>query len=195
MILIITSEKHRYTHDSVRAEGKVDVRILSYRELQEHATALPKGTYIFTDVDRLSPASAWEASKAYRALKRAGQRVLNDPARMLSRFGLLRALNRAGINEFDAYRVEDAGATAAVAGLPSRRWGARHARFGAARGSAGTRRRGSGEYRQGRTPVFPARSSNMPRSRSYRACFESCPCFASAIGSSAILAFTTINGS
>lgn len=107
MILIITSEKHRYTHDSVQEEATVDVRVLSYGDLKKQAKALPRGTYIFTDVDRLSLSSAREAANAYRALKRAGQKVLNDPARMLSRFGLLRALNRAGINEFDAYRVED----------------------------------------------------------------------------------------
>ncbi len=34
--------------------------------------------------------------------------VLNDPARVASRYGLLRKLYRAGINRFDAHRVEDA---------------------------------------------------------------------------------------
>ena len=105
MIIFITSEKHRYTHESLRAEG-VDLCVFSHGELQERSNALPRGTYVFTDIDRLSPSASRDASVAYRALKRAGQRVLNDPARMLSRFGLLRALNRAGINDFDAYRVE-----------------------------------------------------------------------------------------
>lgn len=107
MILIVTTEDHRYTHNRVAAEGDVDVRVITYNELKAHATALPKGTYIFTDADRLSLYELRDAAMAYRALKRAGQKVLNDPARMLSRYGLLRALNRAGINEFDAYRVEE----------------------------------------------------------------------------------------
>ena len=107
MILIVTTEDHRYTHKTLAPEGKVDVRVISYKELKQHATRLPRGTYIFTDVDRLSMYDVRDAAMSYRALKRAGQRVLNDPARMLSRYGLLRALNRAGINDFDAYRLEE----------------------------------------------------------------------------------------
>ena len=33
--------------------------------------------------------------------------MLNDPARFLGRFGLLRALNDAGINDFNVYRADD----------------------------------------------------------------------------------------
>jgi len=40
-------------------------------------------------------------------LRDDGMRVLNDPARLPSRYGLLRQLCRHGINDFDAYRVEE----------------------------------------------------------------------------------------
>ena len=107
MILIVTTERHRYTHASVVSEDSVDVRVISYDELKKHASTLPVATYVFTDMDRLAPSQLRRAAVQYRALRKLGQTVLNDPARVLSRFGLLRALNRAGVNRFDAYRVED----------------------------------------------------------------------------------------
>ncbi len=107
MILIITTDKHRYTHASLESESGIDAQVMSYSEIQERFANLPFGTYVFTDVDRLAPDGVNQAAKFYRALRKHGQKVLNDPARVLSRFGLLRALNRAGINQFDAYRIED----------------------------------------------------------------------------------------
>lgn len=44
----------------------------------------------------------------YKRLTKAGIRALNDPALFLGRYGLLRGLSRAGINDFNAYRVESA---------------------------------------------------------------------------------------
>ena len=81
--------------------------MLSYSELINGTGERPKATYVFTDVDRLPALAVYKAAIEYRALKDRGFTVLNDPARVRSRFGLLRALNRAGINQFDAYRVED----------------------------------------------------------------------------------------
>jgi hypothetical protein len=107
LILIITTQLHRYTHASLRSESEVDARVVSYAELKEPAARMPDATYIFTDVDRLPPSTAMHMATYYQELRRLGRKVLNDPARMLSRFGLLRALNRAGINDFNAYRVED----------------------------------------------------------------------------------------
>ena len=106
MIVFVTSDTHRYTHEALAFEEGINVTVLSYGELKERAKALPIATYIFTDLDRVSPEVRRHASRSYRGLRQHGQRVLNDPARMPSRFGLLRALNRAGINDFDAYRVD-----------------------------------------------------------------------------------------
>lgn len=107
MILIVTTNEHRYTHVSLEAESAVDVCVISYNQLKEQTRKMRAGTYVFTDVDRLRPPGLHQSAVIYRALRQLGQKVLNDPARMLSRFGLLRALNRAGINQFDVYRVED----------------------------------------------------------------------------------------
>lgn len=107
MIIFVATAKHTYTHESVRSESPLDVRIASYYELDASAEKLPHATYVFTDVDRLPADAVMQAAVYYRGLERHGQKVLNDPARIRTRFGLLRALHRAGINDFDAYRVED----------------------------------------------------------------------------------------
>lgn len=107
MILIVTTDKYRFTHAALRAESGIEARVISYDDIKEHARTLPIATYVFTDMDRLTPTELYQAAIYYRALREHGQKVLNDPARVLSRFGLLRALNRADINQFDAYRVED----------------------------------------------------------------------------------------
>ncbi len=66
-----------------------------------------KATYIFADLDRLPAVGLAKAAGWYRDLKSQGCRVLNDPARFLSRYGLLRALFRTGSNSFNAYFAEE----------------------------------------------------------------------------------------
>jgi hypothetical protein len=106
LILIVTTREHRYTHEGLAAETGVAMRVVTYDELLRRRK-LFGATHIFTDVDRLPSWRVHEAALLYRDLKKAGIRVLNDPARMLGRFGLLRALNRSGMNSFDAYRAEE----------------------------------------------------------------------------------------
>jgi hypothetical protein len=71
------------------------------------ADKVPQATFIFADIERLYPWEARLAAAAFRSLACAGLRCLNDPARVPARYELLRRLNRAGINPFDAYRAED----------------------------------------------------------------------------------------
>jgi hypothetical protein len=106
MITFLVSSGHDYTHTSLsklKFESKVSV--LSYRRLFRRR-ALSKGTYIFTDFDRLN---FWElklAGEVYRLILNAGWGPLNDPARVRQRYALLRQLHRDGINRFGVYRVE-----------------------------------------------------------------------------------------
>jgi hypothetical protein len=114
MIVFVLTAEHRYTHKTL-LEPDIPVRVglLSYGELLD-AKAVPRATYVFTDMDRLS---LWElrlAALAFGRMRDQGLRVLNDPARAASRWGLLRRLHLAGINDFDAYRVEE--------GVRPRRW-------------------------------------------------------------------------
>ena len=106
MILIVTMANHRYTHKSLEEEADLDLRVISYSELFNYQGARPTATYVFTDFDRLAGFALDRAALLYRELRDQGSVVLNDPALALGRFGLLRALNRAGINAFDAYRVD-----------------------------------------------------------------------------------------
>src|SRR5579872_5048907 len=106
LILVITTREHRYTHLSPYWEPALDLDIVSYDQFLARRTP-HQATHIFTDMDRLSASRVHEASRAYRNLKRAGMKVLNDPARFLNRFGLLRGLYRAGSNQFNAYRADE----------------------------------------------------------------------------------------
>jgi hypothetical protein len=113
VILILTTRGHSYTADGLRewpfADGTPAPRV----ETSTYATVfredlLPRATYVFADIDRLY---AWErplAAERFRSMVAAGLRCLNDPARVLTRYPLLRALAREGINPFDVYRADDA---------------------------------------------------------------------------------------
>jgi hypothetical protein len=60
-----------------------------------------------TDLDRLSTEMLEIAAKLYQQVRDQGATVLNNPTRVLSRYGLLRSLFRRGFNRFNAYRVEE----------------------------------------------------------------------------------------
>ena len=66
-----------------------------------------RGTWIFSDLDRLAPREAERAARLWAALEGAGQRVINHPTRTLGRYELLRALHEAGVNDFDVWRVSE----------------------------------------------------------------------------------------
>ena len=105
MILVITTREHAYTHAAVAKERALDVVVVSYEEILRRKRPY-RATHIFTDLDRLPAWQVHDAALLFRKLERAGIRALNDPARFRNRFGLLRALNRAGINDFDAYPAD-----------------------------------------------------------------------------------------
>lgn len=106
MIIFVVRQGHAYTVEEVPRAIGIEVRVMAYRTLLTLAE-LPRATYIFTDHDRIPPHSLRRAAAVWRRLRDDGMRVLNDPARMLSRYGLLRRLHAAGFNSFNAYRVED----------------------------------------------------------------------------------------
>jgi hypothetical protein len=106
LIFFVTTAAHSYTVRRVaRFPGAPRIRSYSYDRLLR-ARRLPKGTWIFTDFDRLS---SWElelAARAYRSLKTAGMIVLNDPAVACQRLTLLRRLKERGFNQFGVWSVE-----------------------------------------------------------------------------------------
>lgn len=111
MIFLVTAPGHHYTSRGLRewpfADDVPTVKATDYRKLFRHET-VPRATYVFADIDRLY---AWErplAAEMFRAMVAAGLRCFNDPARVLTRYPLLRALHREGINPFNVYRADDA---------------------------------------------------------------------------------------
>lgn len=106
MIILLSTARHRYTHYNLLFAPRLKLRIMCYEQCWRTPT-LPRATYVFTDVERMG---YWElelAARLFRVLKRAGCRVLNDPARALSRVGLLQQFQRAGVNSFGAWRLTE----------------------------------------------------------------------------------------
>ena len=107
MIRFLHSRGHSYTVKDVKtAPNAPAISCLNYDSLIR-ARSLRGGTYIFTDVDRLGFWDLEHASHLYLQMKSAGLRVLNNPATVRTRYPLLRALRAAGLNNFNAYRVDE----------------------------------------------------------------------------------------
>ena len=109
MIRFITTLAHSYTVDALDDQfggALPGCEALNYNDffsLDDFAS----GTYIFCDLERLSHHELVLAGASYLALKdQPGIRLLNDPARVRTRYALLRALYQAGVNDFDVYRAD-----------------------------------------------------------------------------------------
>jgi hypothetical protein len=109
MIILITTRGNGRTLDSLpnRTFGVAtpDFRITHYERLFR-AWRVPRATYIFGDLERLTPWELRVAADLYRSMTAAGLRCLNDPAKAMARVELLDALCRAGINPFSAMRAD-----------------------------------------------------------------------------------------
>ena len=118
MIHYLVTHAHRYTMDRYLESRSWDpaqaldrrIRVVPYHTLPASGE-LPTGAYIFADLERLTDAERAVAAHVWEQLQRAGEgiRLLNHPQRALSRYDLLRALHQTGINQFRAYRLDEAG--------------------------------------------------------------------------------------
>ena len=82
------------------------MRFLLYDELPQHR-GLPAGTYIFSDLERLTNVELGLAIEAWMQLSRANAPVclLNDPSRVPGRYELLRILHEKGENSYRVSRL------------------------------------------------------------------------------------------
>jgi hypothetical protein len=106
MIIVLTTKHHQYTHQSLLRQKGFELRLLAY-DLAFLSQRLLPATYVFSDLDRLG---YWElelASHLYCELGATGLKVLNNPARASQRYKLLRLLKAAGLNDFDAWSLND----------------------------------------------------------------------------------------
>jgi hypothetical protein len=107
MIRFLVTPPHEKTLKHMRRDARAPrIETLSYdRAFAERRLA--RALYVFTDHDRLSDFDLELAALLHRSLAAAGLPVLNDPARVRTRFALLRALHEAGLNDFNVYRVDE----------------------------------------------------------------------------------------
>jgi hypothetical protein len=79
------------------------MRYILYNDLRS-LRQLERGTYIFTDHERLSPAQWRLARQLWATLSSTSPpiRLVNDPSKVLGRLDFLRRLNEEGINRFRA---------------------------------------------------------------------------------------------
>jgi hypothetical protein len=108
MINFLTTRQHGYTlrHylDSFGLAVRDRFRQVSYGELFR-SRSLPDGAYVFADLERLCPRNRGLATHVRDRLSDLGTGLLlNDPARTLRRYDLLRTLHERGLNDFRAYR-------------------------------------------------------------------------------------------
>ncbi len=81
------------------------IRVLHYEDLPDRER-FERGTYILTAFEYLSPPMLALLTAVHARLAGVeGFRFLNDPVRTLRRFGLLRQLERMGLNPFRAVRA------------------------------------------------------------------------------------------
>lgn len=122
IVYLVTAE-HAYTMgsflDSWGAAWRHRIRVVSYADaLAPPATGfrarlrgvrrLPqRATWIFSDVERLTPAVATAAAGLWERLAAAGARLLNHPTRSMRRYELLRTLRATGRNRFGVYRADE----------------------------------------------------------------------------------------
>ena len=94
--------------DSYGADLRSVIQVRPYSDLAS-LQWLPGGTYIFTDLERLTPALSLLVADLWAQLEAAGSsvRLLNHPLRALRRADLLNALHAAGRNDFNVYRLTD----------------------------------------------------------------------------------------
>jgi hypothetical protein len=107
MIVFVTTAPYAYTHEKVLGAAPATlIEMWPYARL-EATEVFPRAVYILTDHDRLPALAGRWAHAACDRMRAQGSIVLNDPVRVLTRAGLLRALHTAGINRFNAYRAEE----------------------------------------------------------------------------------------
>jgi hypothetical protein len=110
MIYYLVTPKYEHTMRNYLAHWAQELQprfqIVLYNDVLR-AKALPLGTYIFSDLERLLPAEVEIATRVWDQLNAAGARLLNHPRRTLCRYDLLTMLYEKGRNQFRVARASD----------------------------------------------------------------------------------------
>ncbi len=113
MIFYVSTKRHAWTiRNYLSSRGRALASTLepvAWDDLLRAGRARA-GTWIFTDLERLSPGTLDSALRVWQRLEAAGPRVrlLNHPSRSMRRYELLRSLYERGSNAFDVQRLTEA---------------------------------------------------------------------------------------
>jgi len=107
VIFYLVTREHGYTIHPYIA-GWDRMRLVAYDDLFT-ASHCEAGTYIFTDLDRLTPSERGLALSVWRQLsdRAPAVRLLNDPARVPARYELLCALAQTGSNRYRGWLASE----------------------------------------------------------------------------------------
>ncbi|MBE9043750.1 hypothetical protein IQ255_04905 [Pleurocapsales cyanobacterium LEGE 10410] len=85
----------------------LQVNFITYEQIIRYKY-IPYGTYIFSDVEFLTPVQAEEVAKIWQRLSTIKNlRLLNHPLLSMKRYELLRTLYYHGSNEFNVYHLDE----------------------------------------------------------------------------------------
>ena len=108
MITVLRGDGYEFCLKPVQEdETAPKLEVLRYEEVLAKESLPDATTYIFTDFDRLNTTVRCEAARLFLRLQEAGCRVLNNPARVRTRFSLLRALHQSGLNPINVYLADE----------------------------------------------------------------------------------------
>lgn len=107
MVFYVVTREHSYTMTAYARDWD-RLRLVFYDDLFQ-ASSLPVGTYIFSDLDRLTSSERRLAAAAWQQIASAAPRVrlLNNPATVLCRYELMHELTKSGENQYRARRVTE----------------------------------------------------------------------------------------
>jgi hypothetical protein len=113
MIWYLVTAEHAYTvSEHLRGAWGAPLRkrvvVMPYALLTGMPT-LPRGSYVFSDLERLDALPRVVLGKVWAKLQASGCRLLNHPQRSLRRLELLDALHADGGNAFRAFRADRVG--------------------------------------------------------------------------------------
>jgi len=110
MIYYVVTEEHNYTIEmfldtwGLSLDSRFEVVPYS---IFTNATNFPAGTYVLSDLERLTRSEIDRTTQIWEHLTHTGLRVLNHPVRTLRRYELLRTLFQLGENCFNVYRLSE----------------------------------------------------------------------------------------
>ncbi|NTV45652.1 MAG: hypothetical protein HGB11_03820 [Chlorobiales bacterium] len=112
MTFFIVTSRHRYTVNVLLEKWVPElansVSVITYDDFVAQ-TEFPVGTYVFADVERLSPYMIIIASAIWDKLSKADPaiRLYNHPGKSMRRYELLKTLYKQGQNKFRAFRLTE----------------------------------------------------------------------------------------